>query len=96
MTVTFFLQVQDNFDRMDFNKMCWTLCARKNLNRNHLLISDDDAFKIWCIFNFLSEEKYPLVMVTEEVGGILSPSHAYICDKLGQDFSLCVLVLAID
>ena len=53
---------------MDFNKMCWTLCARKNLNRNHLLITDDDAFKIWCIFNFLSEEKYPLVIVTEEVG----------------------------
>jgi len=47
--------------------LCWTLCARKNLNRNHLLISDDDAFKIWCIFNFLSEDKYPLVMVAEEV-----------------------------
>ncbi|XP_051512390.1 switch-associated protein 70b [Myxocyprinus asiaticus] len=60
-------KVQDNFDRMDFNRMCWTLCARKNLNRNHLLISDDDAFKIWCIFNFLSEDKYPLVMVTEEI-----------------------------
>lgn len=61
------LQVQDNFDRVDFNRMCWTLCARKNLNRNRLLISDDDAFKIWCIFNFLSEDRYPLVIVTEEV-----------------------------
>lgn len=60
-------KVQDNFDRIDFNRMCWTLCARKNLNRNHLLISDDDAFKIWCIFNFLSEDKYPLVMVSEEI-----------------------------
>ncbi|KAG1963921.1 switch-associated protein 70b [Pimephales promelas] len=60
-------KVQDNFDRMDFNMLCWTLCARKNLNRNHLLISDDDAFKIWCIFNFLSEDKYPLVMVAEEI-----------------------------
>ncbi|KAK3548831.1 hypothetical protein QTP70_020701 [Hemibagrus guttatus] len=60
-------KVQDNFDRVDFNRMCWTLCARKNLNRNHLLISDDDAFKIWCIFNFLSEDQYPLVMVTEEI-----------------------------
>lgn len=63
----FWLQVQDNFDRVDFNRMCWTLCARKNLNRNHLLISDDDAFKIWCIFNFLSEDRYPLIMVAEEV-----------------------------
>uniref|UniRef100_A0AAY4D4A0 Switch-associated protein 70 n=1 Tax=Denticeps clupeoides TaxID=299321 RepID=A0AAY4D4A0_9TELE len=61
------LKVQDNFDRMNFNRMCWTLCARKNLNRNHLLISDDDAFKIWCIFNFLCEDRYPLVIVTEEI-----------------------------
>ncbi|KAL4613507.1 switch-associated protein 70 [Arapaima gigas] len=60
-------KVPDEFDRMDFNRMCWTLCARKNLSRNNLLISDDDAFKIWCIFNFLSEDKYPLVIVTEEV-----------------------------
>ncbi|KAG9273132.1 switch-associated protein 70 [Astyanax mexicanus] len=60
-------KVQDNFDRVDFNRMCWTLCARKNLNRNHLLISDEDAFKIWCIFNFLSEDRYPLVIVAEEI-----------------------------
>ncbi|MBN3322433.1 SWP70 protein, partial [Atractosteus spatula] len=60
-------KVQDNFDRLDFNKMCWTLCARKNLIKNYLLITDEDAFKIWCIFNFLSEDKYPLVIVTEEI-----------------------------
>ncbi|KAM9568727.1 switch-associated protein 70-like isoform 2-T2 [Salvelinus alpinus] len=60
-------KVQDNFNRQDFNRMCWTLCARKNLNRTHLLISDDDAFKIWCIFNFLSEDKYPLAIATEEI-----------------------------
>ncbi|XP_063053733.1 switch-associated protein 70b [Engraulis encrasicolus] len=69
---TFILdKVQDNFDRVDFNRMCWTLCARKNLNRDHLLISDDDAFKIWCIFNFLSEDYYPLVMVAEEIEYLL-------------------------
>lgn len=60
-------QVTDNFDRQDFNKMCWTLCSRKNLNLSRLIISNDDAFKIWCIFNFLSEEQYPLVIITEEV-----------------------------
>ncbi|KPP58732.1 hypothetical protein Z043_123414, partial [Scleropages formosus] len=59
-------KVQDNFDRVDFNKMCWTLCARKNISRTHLLISEEDAFKVWCIFNFLSEDKYPLVIVAEE------------------------------
>ncbi|XP_066540614.1 switch-associated protein 70b [Hoplias malabaricus] len=60
-------KVQDNFDRVDFNRMCWTLSARKNLNRNHLLISEEDAFKIWCIFNFLSEDRYPLIIVSEEI-----------------------------
>ncbi|XP_022073108.1 switch-associated protein 70b [Acanthochromis polyacanthus] len=60
-------KVTDNFDRQDFNKMCWTLSSRKNLERSQLLISDDDAFKIWCIFNFLSEDRYPLIIVTEEI-----------------------------
>ncbi|KAJ7998156.1 hypothetical protein DPEC_G00219670 [Dallia pectoralis] len=60
-------KVQDNFDRQDFNRMCWTLCARKNLNRTNFLISDEDAFRIWCIFNFLSEDTYPLTIVAEEI-----------------------------
>ncbi|XP_056137534.1 switch-associated protein 70b [Lampris incognitus] len=60
-------KVKDNFDRQDFNRMCWTLCARKNLDRSNMFISDEDAFKIWCIFNFLSEDKYPLNIVTEEI-----------------------------
>ncbi|XP_047452558.1 switch-associated protein 70b [Mugil cephalus] len=60
-------KVTDNFDRQDFNKMCWTLCFRKNLGQGQLLISNDDAFKIWCIFNFLSEDRYPLIIVTEEI-----------------------------
>ncbi|XP_070763202.1 switch-associated protein 70b isoform X1 [Enoplosus armatus] len=60
-------KVTDNFDRQDFNKMCWTLCFRKNLDQTQLLISNNDAFKIWCIFNFLSEDRYPLIMVTEEI-----------------------------
>uniref|UniRef100_A0A8C3AHL7 Switch-associated protein 70 n=1 Tax=Cyclopterus lumpus TaxID=8103 RepID=A0A8C3AHL7_CYCLU len=52
---------------VDFNRMCWTLSSRKNLDRSQLLISNDDAFKIWCIFNFLSEDRYPLTVVTEEI-----------------------------
>jgi len=48
--------------------MCWTLSASKHISSKNLLISDDDAFKVWCIFNFLSEDKYPLHIVTEEVG----------------------------
>uniref|UniRef100_UPI00398EE9F7 switch-associated protein 70b isoform X3 n=1 Tax=Pristiophorus japonicus TaxID=55135 RepID=UPI00398EE9F7 len=56
-----------SFDKCDFNRMCWTLCVKKNLNRNNLLISDEDTFKVWCIFNFLSEDVYPLIIVPEEI-----------------------------
>ncbi|XP_044064725.1 switch-associated protein 70 isoform X1 [Siniperca chuatsi] len=60
-------KVQEDFDILEFNKMCWTLCYKKNIYTKHLLFSDDDAFKVWCIFNFLSEDKYPLVIITEEI-----------------------------
>lgn len=60
-------KVQEEFDIQEFNKMCWTLCYKKNICTKPLIISDDDAFKVWCIFNFLSEDQYPLVIVAEEV-----------------------------
>ncbi|KAM9854993.1 switch-associated protein 70b [Aulostomus maculatus] len=60
-------KVTDNFDRQDFDRMCWTLCSRKNLDQSQLTISNDDAFKIWCIFNFLSEDRYPLIIISEEI-----------------------------
>ncbi|XP_029284437.1 switch-associated protein 70 [Cottoperca gobio] len=60
-------KVREDFDVLEFNKICWTLCYKKNICTKHLLISDDNAFKVWCIFNFLSEDKYPLVIITEEI-----------------------------
>uniref|UniRef100_A0A669DAU8 Switch-associated protein 70 n=1 Tax=Oreochromis niloticus TaxID=8128 RepID=A0A669DAU8_ORENI len=60
-------KVCGDFDIMEFNRMCWTLCYKKNIHTKHLLISDNDAFKVWCIFNFLSEDRYPLVIVMEEI-----------------------------
>ncbi|XP_075611266.1 switch-associated protein 70 isoform X2 [Balearica regulorum gibbericeps] len=67
-------KVQGNFDKVEFNRMCWTLCAKKNLSKSPLLISDEDAFKVWVIFNFLSEDKYPLIIVPEE-GYMLKKGH---------------------
>ncbi|XP_053490727.1 switch-associated protein 70 [Ictalurus furcatus] len=65
---TFILdRIQGKFDFQELNKMCWTLCVRKNISNNRMLISDEDAFKVWCIFNFLSEDRYPLVIVMEEI-----------------------------
>uniref|UniRef100_A0A8C2W218 Switch-associated protein 70 n=1 Tax=Chinchilla lanigera TaxID=34839 RepID=A0A8C2W218_CHILA len=64
-------KVQDNFDKIEFNRMCWTLCVKKNLTKSPLLIVEEDAFKIWVIFNFLSEDKYPLIIVPEEIEYLL-------------------------
>uniref|UniRef100_A0A9J7YCR5 Switch-associated protein 70 n=1 Tax=Cyprinus carpio carpio TaxID=630221 RepID=A0A9J7YCR5_CYPCA len=60
-------KIQANFDFNELNKMCWTLSAPKRISSKHLLISGADTFKVWCIFNFLSEDKYPLHIVTEEL-----------------------------
>nr|AAH58058.1 Zgc:63599 [Danio rerio] len=65
---TFILsKIQPNFDFVELNKMCWTLSAPKHINTMNLLMSEKDAFRVWCIFNFLSEDKYPLTIVTEEL-----------------------------
>ncbi|KAF4110599.1 switch-associated protein 70 [Onychostoma macrolepis] len=60
-------KMQANFDFNELNKMCWTLSAPKHISGKHLLISGAETFKVWCIFNFLSEDKYPLHIVTEEL-----------------------------
>ncbi|XP_068168508.1 switch-associated protein 70b [Antennarius striatus] len=65
-------KVPPELDRQDFNRMCWTLSSRKNMDQTPLVISNEDAFKIWCVFNFLSEDKYPLVIVPEETEYFLS------------------------
>nr|XP_054368033.1 switch-associated protein 70 isoform X2 [Mirounga angustirostris] len=52
-------KVQDNFDKIEFNRMCWTLCVKKNLTKSPLLITEEDAFKI----------EYLLKKLTEVMGG---------------------------
>ncbi|CAL8403634.1 unnamed protein product [Boreogadus saida] len=64
-------KARDNFDMQEFNKMCWTLSYKKNMNSRSLLISNEDAFKVWCIFNFLCEDAYPLAILAEEIEYLL-------------------------
>lgn len=64
-------KVQGGFDKVEFYRMCWTLCARKHLVRSPLCISDDSTFKVWTIFNFLADDKYPLTIVPEEIEYLL-------------------------
>lgn len=60
--------------------MCWTLCVKKNLTKSPLLLLEEDSFKVWVIFNFLSEDKYPLIIVPEEVRcGSGKFLHGHLC-----------------
>ncbi|KAF7254125.1 hypothetical protein EYD10_01531 [Varanus komodoensis] len=65
---------EGTFVKERFDELCWTLSAKKNYkpDRNgNSVVSYDDAFRLWCLFNFLSEDKYPLVMVPDEVEYLL-------------------------
>ncbi|XP_069821131.1 switch-associated protein 70 [Dendropsophus ebraccatus] len=64
-------KVQGHFDKVEFYRMCWTLCAKKHLVKDPLCISEDSAFKVWTIFNFLADDKYPLTIVPEEIEYLL-------------------------
>ncbi|KAM4721346.1 switch-associated protein 70 [Rhinophrynus dorsalis] len=69
---TFILdKVQGDFNKVEFYKMCWTLCMKKYLPKGPLCIKEDSEFKVWTIFNYLSEDKYPLIMVPEEIEYLL-------------------------
>ncbi|GAB1300788.1 Differentially-expressed in FDCP 6 [Apodemus speciosus] len=57
------------FVKEHFDELCWTLTAKKNYRADgngNSPLSNQDAFRLWCLFNFLSEDKYPLIMVPDE------------------------------
>lgn len=77
----FFLdfQVKEGmFDKEKFDDLCWMMTMKKNFSgsRRGPLLSERNCFKLFCLFNLLSEDHYPLVMIVEEVkqaGGPLQP-----------------------
>ncbi|KAI6072842.1 Differentially expressed in FDCP 6-like protein [Aix galericulata] len=78
------------FVKENFDELCWTLTAKKNYkpDRNgNSIVSHQDAFKLWCLFNFLSEDKYPLVMVPDEVEYLLKK----ICTAMNVELNSCEL-----
>ncbi|NXW79119.1 DEFI6 protein, partial [Hirundo rustica] len=78
------------FVKENFDELCWTLTAKKNYkpDRNgNSVISHQDAFRLWCLFNFLSEDKYPLVMVPDEVEYLLKK----ICTAMNVELNSCEL-----
>ncbi|KAL2104067.1 hypothetical protein ACEWY4_000935 [Coilia grayii] len=64
--------VPGSFVKEDVDNLCWTLTAKKNYHHGNVkILPKEDAFRLWCLFNFLSEDKYPLVMVPDEVEYLL-------------------------
>ena len=63
--------IEGSFIKENVDELCWTLTAKKNYQTDKTsstVLPEKDAFRLWCLFNFLSEDKYPLVMVPDEVG----------------------------
>ncbi|XP_017538789.1 differentially expressed in FDCP 6 homolog [Pygocentrus nattereri] len=64
--------VEGVFVKENVDELCWTLTAKKNYKpAGGSILSHKDAFRLWCLFIFLSEDKYPLVMIPDEVEYLL-------------------------
>lgn len=57
------------FDKEKFDDLCWMMTMKKNYRGvpQGAPLSLRDSFKLFCLFNLLSEDRYPLVMIPEEV-----------------------------
>ncbi|XP_013875059.1 differentially expressed in FDCP 6 homolog isoform X2 [Austrofundulus limnaeus] len=80
--------VEGSFEKENVDELCWTLTAKKNYQpdkNSNSVLPERDAFRLWCLFNFLSEDKYPLVMVPDEVEYLLKK----ICMGMSTEFN-CV------
>ncbi|XP_071332175.1 differentially expressed in FDCP 6 homolog isoform X2 [Trachinotus anak] len=80
--------VEGSFNKENVDELCWTLTAKKNYQtdkNSSTVLPEKDAFRLWCLFNFLSEDKYPLVMVPDEVEYLLKK----ICMAMSIEFN-CV------
>ncbi|XP_071391556.1 differentially expressed in FDCP 6 homolog [Centroberyx affinis] len=64
---------EGTFDKEKFDDLCWMMTMKKNYRPipEGALLSERDCFKLFCLFNLLSEDRYPLMMIPEEVEYLL-------------------------
>ncbi|KAL0962991.1 hypothetical protein UPYG_G00348090 [Umbra pygmaea] len=66
---------EGSFDKEEFDELCWMMTMKKNYrptsDQGGLLSSQRDCFKLFCLFNLLSEDRYPLFMIPQEVEYLL-------------------------
>ncbi|CAN9508425.1 unnamed protein product [Ophioblennius macclurei] len=72
------------FDKEKFDDLCWMMTMKKNFKGapQGVPLSERDNFKLFCLFNLLSEDRYPLVMISEEVEYLLKK----ICTAMSQEW----------
>ncbi|XP_057711422.1 differentially expressed in FDCP 6 [Corythoichthys intestinalis] len=73
------------FDKERFDDLCWMMTVKKNRKGpppEGALLSERNCFKLFCLFNLLSEDRYPLVMIPEEVEYLLKK----ICSAMSQEW----------
>ncbi|KAI1888102.1 hypothetical protein AGOR_G00181590 [Albula goreensis] len=60
---------EGTFNKETFDDLCWMMTAKKNHKPSMPVgvCSRQDCFKLFCLFNLLSEDHYPLVMIPAEV-----------------------------
>lgn len=63
---------EGTFDKEKFDDLCWMMTMKKNLRPvEDSLLSQKDGFKLFCLFNLLSEDCYPLIVIPEELEYLL-------------------------
>ncbi|KAF4079710.1 hypothetical protein AMELA_G00181350 [Ameiurus melas] len=65
--------IEGTFNKEIFDELCWTMTAKKNLKPSvqQGVCSQSDCFKLFCLFNLLSEDHYPLVIIQPELEYLL-------------------------
>lgn len=87
------------FDKEKFDDLCWMMTMKKNFKGvlEGSLLSQKDCFKLFCLFNLLSEDCYPLVIIPDELEYLLKKISTamnqewdgkLLEDLLSQDISL--------
>ncbi len=70
-------QENANIDLNKVDEICWFLCAKKYLVRENKVLTDDEVYKLWRVFNSHieldsdGELLYPVVIESEELAFIL-------------------------
>ncbi|XP_051974711.1 differentially expressed in FDCP 6 homolog isoform X2 [Xyrauchen texanus] len=64
---------EGTFNKETFDELCWTMTSKKNCKPSIYqgLCSQRDCFKLFCLFNLLSEDCYPLVIIQPELEYLL-------------------------